>query len=83
MGQEAPDDVLGRLEATGLMHLYIAELKERDRLLIRLKYIDGLSYKEISERTEMSVGNIGYRLHHILKDLAESMRRAGVEGARG
>ena len=83
MGQEAPDDVLGRLEAAGTMHVLLSELKERDRELIHLKYIEGLKYKAISERTGMSVGNIGYRLHHILKSLAESLRRAGVEGARG
>ena len=27
--------------------------------------------------------NVGYRLHHVLKGLAEALRRAGVEGSRG
>ena len=83
MGGEAPDDVLGRMEAAGLMHVFLAELGERDQVLVRLKYFEGLSYKEISQRVGTSVGNVGYRLHHILKALADSLRRVGVEGVRG
>ena len=48
-----------------------------------MKYFEGLKYSQISQRTGMSVGNVGYRLHHILKGLADSLRRAGVEGATG
>ncbi|NIP95533.1 MAG: sigma-70 family RNA polymerase sigma factor [Akkermansiaceae bacterium] len=83
LGREAPDDVLGKMEASGLVHMFVGELDERDQLLVRLKYFEGLKYSQISQRTGMSVGNVGYRLHHILKDLADSLRRAGVEGAKG
>lgn len=82
-GLEAPDTVLGRLEAAGLLHVMVEELAERDRELLRLKYVEGMSYSDMAEKTGMSVGNVGWRLHHILKDLADSLRRAGVEGARG
>ena len=81
MGEEAPDEVLGRLEAAGLVHMLLDEMDERDRQLVHLKYFEGFKYSRISEETGMSVGNVGYRLHHILKSLAESLRRAGVEGA--
>ena len=83
MGQEAPDDVLGKMEAAGLVHALLGDLDRRDQLLIRLKYFEGLKYSQISEQTGMSVGNVGYRLHHILKSLADSLRRTGVEGANG
>ena len=83
MGLEAPDEVLGRLEAAGSLHVLVDELEERDREMLRLKYVEGMTYAEISERIEMSVGNVGWRLHHVLKNLADSLRRAGVEGARG
>ena len=83
MGREAPDDVLGKMEAVGLVHMLLAELGEGDQLFVRLKYFEGFSYKEISERVGTSVGNVGYRLHHILRNLAASLRRAGVEGAQG
>ena len=83
MGQEASDDVLGKMEAAGILHMLMGDLDERDQLLLRLKYFEGLKYEQISERSGMSVGNVGYRLHHILKGLADALQRAGVEGAKG
>ena len=79
--REAPDAVLGCLEATGQVRALVSELPERDRRLIELKYYDGLKYKEISTRTGLTVGNVGYRLHHLLKHLADGLRRLGVEHA--
>ena len=82
-GAEAPDAVLGRLEAAGVLHLLLQDLEERDAEILRLKYTEDMTYSEIAERVGMSVGNVGWRLHHVLKDLAHELRRAGVEGARG
>ena len=70
------------MEAVGLVHMLLGEMNERDRELIRLKYFEDEKYARISEETGMTVGNVGYRLHHILKTLAESLRKAGIEGAR-
>lgn len=83
--QEAslPVEVLGQEEAVGLVRLMMAELPPEDRDLIKLKYLDDLKYQEISRRTGLSVGNVGYRLHHVLKGLADGLRRAGIEGSRG
>ncbi len=39
------------------------------------------AYREISERTGLSVCNVGYRLHHILKQLADKLRQIGIEGS--
>jgi RNA polymerase sigma-70 factor (ECF subfamily) len=78
-----PPDELGRLEAVGMVRLLLAELPDDDRALIRLKYHDDLKYREISARTGVSVGNVGYRLHHLLKQLADALRRAGIEGSQG
>ena len=78
-----PVETLGRNEAVGLVRLLIAELPENDRSLVRLKYHDDLRYEEISKRTGLSVGNVGYRLHHVLKTLAEALRHAGIEGSQG
>ena len=58
-------------------------MTDDDRRLIQLKYHDDLKYQEISQRTGLSVGNVGYRLHHLLKGLADSLRSAGIEGSRG
>lgn len=78
----APEQ-LGRDEAIGTVRLLLAELPEADRRLIRLKYHDDLKYQDISRHTGLSVGNVGYRLHHLLKTLADELRRVGIEGSRG
>ena len=78
-----PPEVLGRNEAIGMMRLLLAEIPDDDRNLIQLKYNDDLKYQEISRRTGLSVGNVGYRLHHVLKGLADGLRHAGIEGSQG
>ena len=78
-----PPEVLGRNEAIGMVRLLLAELPEDDRQLVQLKYHDDLKYQEISRRTGLSVGNVGYRMHHVLKALADALRHAGIEGSSG
>jgi RNA polymerase sigma-70 factor (ECF subfamily) len=46
--------------------------------LIRLKFNEGLSYKEISERTGLTVGNVGYLLHHAIKMVGEELAKNGM-----
>ncbi len=46
--------------------------------MIRLKFEEGLSYKEMSSRTGLSVGNVGYLLHHTLKHLGAELAKQGV-----
>ncbi len=77
---DTPEEVLQRLEAGGFLRLLFAELEEADRRLVQLKYFEDLRYREIAERTEMSIGNVGYRLHHILKQLADKLRHLGIDG---
>lgn len=78
-----PDEQAVRLEAASNVRRLIAEMPDSDRELIRLKFEENLSYAHISEKLELGVGNVGYRLHHLLKTLGDSLRRAGVEGSRG
>ncbi|MGH7956284.1 MAG: RNA polymerase sigma factor [Opitutaceae bacterium] len=82
-GARLPVESLGRDEAVGLVRLLLAEMSAEDRDLIQFKYHDDLKYQEISRRTGLSVGNVGYRLHHLLKGLADNLRRAGIEGSQG
>lgn len=78
-----PDETLGRLEAVGMVRLLMTELEERDRQLIQLKYVEDQSYAHIAKATGLSVSNVGYRLHHLLKGLAVSLRQAGVADSQG
>lgn len=76
-----PDEQIARSEAIGLVRLSLATLDDRSRELIRLKFNEGLSYQAISARTGLSVGHVGYLLHHALKAIAaELSRRGGMPG---
>jgi RNA polymerase sigma factor (sigma-70 family) len=78
-----PDASLGKMEAIGTLQLLIAALPEPDKTLVSLKYISGLRYEEIARQTNLTVSNVGYKLHHILKSLATSLRQLGIESAEG
>ncbi len=82
-GDRPPAERLGRDEAVGTVRLLLAELPAADRQLIHLKYHEELQYREIGRRTGLSSGNVGFRLHHLLKTLADGLRRAGIEGSEG
>ena len=83
-GEDRPAaERLGRDEAVGTVRLLLAELPAADRRLIHLKYHEELQYQEIGRRTGLSAGNVGFRLHHLLKALADGLRRAGIEGSEG
>lgn len=78
---DIPADAVQKLEAAGYLRLSMAELSDDDRQLVELKYFRNLKYREISEQTGLSVGNVGYRLHHILNRLADQLRQLGIDGA--
>lgn len=75
----SPEDMLLRMEAIGVLRSSLEQLNEMDRQIITLKYYQGLKYSEISEQTGLTVSNVGYRLHHILKFLAVKLRPLGIE----
>lgn len=76
--QPPPDELLARWEAVGLVRLGLQNLDPRSRELLELKFARDLSYKEISARTGLSVGHVGYLLHHALKALAAELHKAGL-----
>lgn len=73
-----PDEQIMRLEGIGLVRLSLETLDERSRELIRLKFTEDLSYKQISERTGLKTGHVGYLLHHALKAVADELARSGI-----
>jgi len=76
--QPLPDEQIARWESIGLVRLSLETLDERSRELIRLKFNDELSYQQISERTGLKTGHIGYLLHHALKAIAAELAKTGV-----
>jgi RNA polymerase sigma-70 factor (ECF subfamily) len=76
--QPLPDEQIARWEGIGLVRLSLETLDQRSRELVRLKFNEDLSYKEISARTGLKVGHVGYLLHHALKAVADELARNGV-----
>lgn len=74
-----PDEQIARLEGIGLVRLSLQALDDRGRELVRLKFHENLSYKEIAGRTGLTVGHVGYLLHHAIKAIASDLARNGVE----
>ena len=73
-----PDEQIIRLEGIGLVRISLEALDDRGRELIRLKFNDELSYKDIAARTGLTTGNVGFLLHQALKTIAVELARTGV-----
>ena len=76
--QPMPDEQIARWEGIGLVRLVLETLDVRSRELIELRFHEDLSYKEIAERTGLTVGNVGYILHHALKAMALELEKTEV-----
>ena len=77
--EASPETMLLTLEALGVLRTALQELDAVDRQLGNLKYFQNLRYIDISAKTGLSVSNVGYRLHHILKELASKLRPLGID----
>lgn len=62
-------------EATKAVHA-LHTLSMREQQLVILKIYEGKSYKEISDITELTIGNVGYILHHAMKKMAIELKKA-------
>ena len=78
-----PDEELGRMEAIGTLRILIEELPPADRELIQLKYHEELSYGKIGDQLDLGTGNVGYKLHHLLKHLSQALQKSGITSSRG
>ena len=74
-----PEEILVEIEETEALRQLIGALDKPDQELLKLKYFDELKYREISLQTGLSISNVGYRLHHILKGLASKLRPIGAD----
>ena len=76
-GEANPARQMERKEARGRVRHALSMLPEDLRELIRMKFDEKMSYKEISEKSGLSVSNVGYKLHSVIKDLAVDMKAEG------
>lgn len=54
---------------------FVERLSANQREVVRLKFQNGLSYKEISAVTQLSVSNVGYLIHTAVKKLRQELSR--------
>ncbi len=76
--QPLPDEQIARWEGIGLVRLSMEGLDERSREVVRLKFNEGLSYKDIAARMGLTVGHVGYLLHHAVKAVAVELAKNGI-----
>ena len=77
--EDSPEALHLHMEALSALRVSLDELNESDRQLVMLKYFNDLKYRDISTESGQSIGNVGYRLHHILKELAGKLRKLGFD----
>ena len=65
----SPDHSMDWGERVSLVMATLEKLSDNQREVIRLKFQQNLSYREISEATGLAAGNVGFLLHTGLKRL--------------
>lgn len=80
-GSTRPDEVLSKARERELVHKAIAELEDDQRALVVLRDVEGLSYEEIMDVTELPEGTVKSRLHRAREKLAGILTRLEVSFA--
>lgn len=76
-----PSELTELKEETRVALELLSELPPKQQEVIRLKFKHGLSYREISEVTRLSVSNVGYLIHIGLKTIRLRMNRIEMSAA--
>lgn len=78
---QKPDDALEAARVRALVRRAIDELDEDQRVLVVLRDIEGMSYEDIVEVTELPEGTVKSRLHRAREKLAGILERLEAEAA--
>jgi RNA polymerase sigma-70 factor (ECF subfamily) len=73
-GRRSPEEAAGKSQRLAQLRQAIAALPGPDRLLITL-YLEGTSYRELSEIIGSSVNHVGVRLNRIRQALGKIMEK--------
>ena len=68
-----PSDAVGKQEEEDRMVKELEQLPKPQQEVLRLKFQEGLSYREIGRITGHSVTNVGFLIHTGLKRLRERL----------
>jgi RNA polymerase sigma factor (sigma-70 family) len=75
---ESKKRAVDREESMQLALEQIKTLEPREQQILVLRLQEGQSYRAIAEITDLSVGNIGYILHHAVKKLSDQLKNLGA-----
>ncbi len=81
-GQNHPRERRERETITSLFELVDA-LPHRQRELVLLKFQQDFSYRDISEVTGLSIGNVGFILHQAIQSLKKQWESLEIPQTRG
>lgn len=70
----APSALAERHETHGLVLDVVRGLPTQQQELFKLKFQDGLTYREISEITDTPISSISYHIHAALKQIRDRIR---------
>lgn len=73
--ESAPDEIATHNETTTQVFAWIDSLPDNQQEVIRLKFQNGLRYKQIAEITGLSVTNVGFLIHKGIKALREKAEK--------
>ena len=65
--------VLEQSELSGQMLRLLATLPDNQQEVVRLKFQNGLSYRDISRVTNLTVSNVGYLIHTAIHTLRREL----------
>lgn len=71
-----------RTDESSRLAEHVAALTTRQQEVVRLRFQDGLTYREIAAVTEASISHVGVLLHQALGTLRRRMASAQPEAAR-
>ncbi len=73
-----PAEKLERSEKINRVVHFVSLLPQDSKNLLKMKFDKKLSYREISQQTGLTEGNVGYKLHHLMRDLADELKAEGI-----
>ncbi|MCA9665711.1 MAG: sigma-70 family RNA polymerase sigma factor [Myxococcales bacterium] len=71
--EPSPSTLAERKQSLGRALAMLETLPEKQREVVQLKFQHGLSYREISEVTGLTVGYVGNLMHHAMRALRDKL----------
>lgn len=73
-----PEEQVSRKAMAGLAHQVMERLPEKYRVVLTLRYMEGLEYQDIAEVLEIPLGTVKFRLYQAHRLLEDAFTRYGV-----